>query len=224
MSPGPGTPADRRARQEERRAHRASVTDPDIVMAAAAAYLTNRSRTVHEVHARLAALGYPPPLVDATVDRLLVLGYLDDAAYAQAWIASRDRSRPRGAVALRQELLRKGVARDVVDTALTRREHRSDPDAAPTRHTTAAVMVGPRVMSADLDAAGRLLERRRVRIVRDADARTMRQRAYALLARNGFDPGVCAAAAWAFAANGDLMVEEGRMADDAPTDLDTEPV
>jgi len=43
----------------------------------------------------------------------------------------------------------------------------------------------------DLDAARRLLERNARSLERVADPRQRRARAYALLARNGFDPDVC---------------------------------
>ena len=46
--------------------------------------------------------------------------------------------------------------------------------------------------SADEAAAARLIARNRRVLLRVADPRARRQRAYALLARNGFDPGVCA--------------------------------
>ena len=49
--------------------------------------------------------------------------------------------------------------------------------------------------SADEAAAIRLLERNSRMLARVVDPRARRQRAYALLARNGFDPGVCAALA-----------------------------
>ncbi len=54
------------------------------------------------------------------------------------------------------------------------------------------------VPSADEAAAERLLARHARTLERVADPRARRQRAYALLARNGFDPGVCssASAAW----------------------------
>ena len=55
--------------------------------------------------------------------------------------------------------------------------------------------------SADLGAARRLLDRRRVALLRGADPRTARQRAYALLARNGFDPDVCRRALVGFGAD-----------------------
>jgi hypothetical protein len=43
----------------------------------------------------------------------------------------------------------------------------------------------------DLEAARRLLARNERSLARVADPRQRRQRAYALLARNGFDPETC---------------------------------
>lgn len=135
---------------------------------------------------RLTTLGYPSGLVEATVTRLIELGYLDDERYAAAWVASRDRARPRGTAALRQELLRKGIEPEVIVAALAERgaEHAPDDPGAP----------GSVETTADLQAAGRLLEKRRGSLEREADPRKRRQKAYALLARNGFDPEVCAQA------------------------------
>ena len=48
------------------------------------------------------ALAGGDPL-DQVVERLVDIGYLDDRAFARAWVESRDRSRPRGANALRIE-------------------------------------------------------------------------------------------------------------------------
>ena len=47
------------------------------------------------------------------------------------------------------------------------------------------------VARADEAAAYRLIERRQRDLDRIDDPRRRRERAYALLARNGFDPGVC---------------------------------
>ena len=43
--------------------------------------------------------------------RLTELGMLDDATFARAWVESRDRARPRGERAIRDELRRKGIDR-----------------------------------------------------------------------------------------------------------------
>lgn len=179
--------ADRRARQQERRERRSAITDPGIVMAAGAALLAIRARTTHELRERLLALGYPSALVEETLDRLVALGYLDDEAYARAWVGGRDRSRPRGAMALRRELTRKGLDRDLVEETLRGRDVEAvaasaDADADSPRREHGA---------ADLAAALRLLDRKRSALLREEDPRKRRQRAYTLLARNGFDPGVC---------------------------------
>ena len=57
--------------------------------------------------------------------------------------------------------------------------------------------------SADEAAAARLLERRAASLLRVIDPRARRQRAYALLARNGFDPGICSTVAKRFAEGAD---------------------
>lgn len=190
-------PHDRVARAAARRERRAAVTDPDVVMAAAAALLTARPWSVADMQRRLAGLGYPTTLVETTVGRLVELGYLDDRRYAAAWVASRDRSRPRGSAALRRELSRRGVEAEVITAVLAEREvvgeggeghegHDGDEgDGRSEGHASDAA-------SADVSAARRLLDRRRAALEREPDLRKRRQKAYALLARNGFDPDVCA--------------------------------
>lgn len=187
----------RRETPAEARARRAAIDDPETVLAAAARLLEARARTEHEVRSRLTQAGYRADLVDATVARLLAIGYLDDEEFARAWVASRDRAHPRGERALRMELTRKGVEREVVDVVLAERSAAAHDEAAPgdagprsPAHGDSTPAEPP--ASADEAAAERLLERRRASLERVADPRQRRQRAYALLARSGFDPGVCA--------------------------------
>ncbi len=159
----------------ERRERRSAIDDPEVVLNAAARFLEARPRSVAEVRRRLTGAGYQSELVDGAIDRLLELGMLDDQAFAEVWVASRDRVRPRGERALQQELRQKGIDRAVVDELLEAR--RSDEDGAPTEP--------------DRDAAERLLTRNARTLARVPDPRVRRQRAYALLARNGFDPETC---------------------------------
>jgi regulatory protein len=167
-------PARRRAKAlEARRAERAEIDDPTLVMAAALRFLESRARSTAEVRRRLVTNGYRPDLVENAIGRLTELGMLDDDAFARAWVESRDRARPRGERALRAELHQKGVERPIVDAVLEDRADTSDdPDRA----------------GADEDAARRLLIKNVRALERIADPRARRQRAYALLARNGFDP------------------------------------
>jgi regulatory protein len=156
----------------ERRERRAAVDDPTIVLDAAARFLEARSRSIAEVRRRLTSAGYRADLVESAIDRLIDLGMLDDAAFARAWIESRDRAHPRGERALRSELVQKGIDRAVVDEVLDSRRDGMGSE-------------GP---DADTAAATRLLERSARTLERIADPRVRRQRAYALLVRNGFDP------------------------------------
>jgi SOS response regulatory protein OraA/RecX len=131
---------------------------------------------------------------------------LDDAAFAAAWVGSRDRARPRSARALRAELRLKGVPADDVEAALAAREARASSDEPGPDGPPPAPAPGERASSlaADLEAAARLLDRRGPSLLREADPRRRRAKAYALLARNGFDADTCgsAVAAWSSADGG----------------------
>jgi regulatory protein len=155
----------------ERRAERAAVEDPEVVLASALRFLEARSRSIAEVRRRLTSAGYRPELIQAAIDRLIELGVLDDEQFARLWIESRDRARPRGERALRQELGLKGVDRSIVDELLEARRGEAGDET-----------------TVDANAAERVLVRHARTLERLADPRVRRQRAYALLARNGFDP------------------------------------
>ena len=162
----------RRESIAERRERRAAVDDPEVVLEAAARFLEVRARSVAEVRRRLTAAGYRPELVEGAIGRLSELGILDDEGFARAWVESRDRARPRGERAIRDELRLKGVDRAVIDAALEERR-----DASEGKQERAV--------------AEQLIARHRRSLDRVADPRQRRQRAYALLARNGFDPETC---------------------------------
>lgn len=173
----------------ERREQRAAVDDPAAVLDAAARLLEARPRSVAEVRRRLTRLGYRADLVAAAVTRLLELGFLDDEAFARAWVESRDRARPRGEHALRRELGLKGIAAAQINATLAeRRDAGSKPWPGTADGNDAPTGV-------DEAAAERLLGKRLPAILRERDPRRRQQRAYALLARNGFAPDVCSVVA-----------------------------
>ena len=145
-------PARHRESLAERRERRAAVDDPQIVLEAAARFLEARHRSVAEVNRRLRSSGYRPDLVDGAIERLLELGILDDEAFARAWVESRDRARPRGERAIREELRLKGIDRATIAAVLD--ERREGDGAEP-----------------DLDAAERLIERKARSLARVADPR-----------------------------------------------------
>jgi regulatory protein len=180
----------RREGFNEKRERLGAVEDPALVLEAALRFLEPRQRSIGEVRRRLTRVGYREDLVEGAIARLVELGMLDDEAFARSWIESRDRARPRGERALRMELARKGIERQTTDVVIADREA-NEPEA-------------------DAAAARRLLERNARALARVGDPRARRNRAYALLARNGFDPETAAAASREF----DL-----RSGDDAAEDL-----
>ncbi len=92
-------------------------------------FLSNRPRSEWEVRQNLLKAGYGDEAIDRVLERLRGVGLVDDAAFVRYWIDNRAQFRPKGEVALRQELRRKGVEREVIDTALEESEH-ADHEAA----------------------------------------------------------------------------------------------
>jgi SOS response regulatory protein OraA/RecX len=162
------------------------------VLDAAARLLEVRPRATGELRRRLRAAGYPHTLVEEAITRLTAVGYLDDEAFARAWVESRDRSRPRGEAALRRELATHGVAAETIDAVLTQRAVGAGAGVGRSgraHEPRAGDTTGDH--RPDEAAARRLLERRGAALLREPDPRRRRQKAYALLARAGFDPDTC---------------------------------
>ncbi len=130
--------------------------------------LGRQAYTAAEVRARLLRRSLPEADAQRVVERLLELGLLDDAAYAQSYVERR--ATQRGRLALQQELSRKGVAQGLIDRALG---ERGDDDQ---RRAAVALL---HKQAWRFEAAGG--------DDRDAAARA-RAKAYALLVRRGFPP------------------------------------
>lgn len=79
--------------------------------------LSYRPRSEAELRLRLSGR-YPAPLLEDAILRLKERQLLDDAAFARFWLKSREEHRPKGAYALKWELLRMGVSREVASEAL----------------------------------------------------------------------------------------------------------
>jgi regulatory protein len=182
------------------------------VLDAAARLLEVRPRATGEVRRRLLAAGFPAHLVEAAIGRLSAAGYLDDGAFARAWVESRDRSRPRGEAALRHEMLARGVAPETIEAILSERRGGGLDGAglaagaaqAGGSHETADATAA----SVEATAAVRLLQRRGRALLGEEDPRRRRDRAYAMLARAGFDPETCRSAVLEWLAAPSLTDEE----------------
>ena len=80
--------------------------------------LTAQARTRAELSEALRKKQVPIEVAESVLDRMAEVGLVDDAAFAESWVSSRQARRHLSRTALRQELVRKGVERDEIDTAL----------------------------------------------------------------------------------------------------------
>jgi len=80
--------------------------------------LARKSWSARELTGRLKRRGAPDEIARAVVAELASRGYVDDASFARSWAESRARGRRVGSRRLRQELLQKGIPRDVAAAAV----------------------------------------------------------------------------------------------------------
>ncbi|MBC8171806.1 MAG: RecX family transcriptional regulator [Anaerolineae bacterium] len=121
--------------------------------------LTYRPRSIAEIRRNLIEKSMDEPVIDAALDRLSALGYLDDEAFARFWVENRTAFKPLGPTALRYELRQKGVAEAIIQEVL---ENQDVTEAA------------------QKAAAGH------IRRLRGMDQRTFRQKLGSFLQRRGF--------------------------------------
>ncbi|MGK7313261.1 MAG: regulatory protein RecX [Candidatus Longimicrobiales bacterium M2_2A_002] len=136
--------------------------------------LAHRARSRAELRRRLWRKEFPDPVIDRTLEWLEERDYLDDRAFAEAFVRDRLRLRPRGRFALIQELRRKGVDDAVAEAAIA--------------SVMDAEEVGERELALEAAEAWARKNRRSLRQARDSreDRLKARRRLYGHLARRGF--------------------------------------
>jgi regulatory protein len=80
--------------------------------------LARRPRSELELRRYFEKRGVPLEAQTRAMKRLRDQGLVDDLAFAMAWVENRQLFRPRGVFALRVELRRKGIANEIIETAL----------------------------------------------------------------------------------------------------------
>lgn len=80
--------------------------------------LSYRARSCQEITERLLRKKYERKIISEVVEELKRLHYLDDRAFALEWVEMRLREK-RGKRLIRQELLKKGVEKEVIDDSIT---------------------------------------------------------------------------------------------------------
>jgi regulatory protein len=131
--------------------------------------LTGSPKTRQQLADLLAQRGVPEDAAETVLDRFTEVGLIDDAAFARAWVSSRQAGRGLTRRALSAELRAKGVEPEV-----------------------AAEAVGE-VDDDDERAAARRLVERRVGSMRRLDRATATRRLMGMLARKGYNGGLAAA-------------------------------
>jgi regulatory protein len=123
-------------------------------------------RTRRQLEDKLRDRGCDPAVAAGVLDRMSEVGLVDDEAFAEMFVRSRQETKGLAAVALRRELRDKGVADDVVDAALEEIDPEREKEQA------------------------RALVRRRLRTMRGLDRDVQTRRLAAFLARKGYGSGV----------------------------------
>lgn len=127
--------------------------------------LTAQARSRGELAKALAQRNVPEETAAAVLDRFEEVGLVDDGAFAESWVRSRQSRRHLSKRVLRQELVRKGVGRDEIDNAL----EQVDPD--------------------DEHQAARELAAKKLRTMSGLDRTVKYRRLAGALGRRGFGPG-----------------------------------
>jgi regulatory protein len=77
-------------------------------------YLSYRPRSEAELRIYLKRHGYGDYFIESVLARLKQQGVVDDVAFAQFWRDNRESFSPRGSIALRLELRRKGINSEII--------------------------------------------------------------------------------------------------------------
>ncbi len=131
--------------------------------------LTGAAKTRAQLAELLERRGVPEEAADAVLDRFGEVGLIDDAAFARAWVSSRQSGRGLARRALRAELRAKGVDGEDAEQALAQ------------------------VDDEDERATARDLVERRLRSMSRLDRVTATRRLVGMLARKGYNGGLAGA-------------------------------
>ena len=131
--------------------------------------LTGAPKTRQQLADLLAKRGVPDDAAETVLDRFTEVGLIDDAAFARAWVSSRQSGRGLARRALSAELRAKGVEPEVAAEAV---EAVDDDD--------------------ERDTARRLVARK-MGAMRRLDRATATRRLMGMLARKGYNGGLAAA-------------------------------
>lgn len=154
--------------------------------------LTAQARSRHELSQALAAKAVPDDVAQRVLDRFVEVGLVDDVAFADAWVSSRQSARGLARRALAHELRGKGVDDDVIRDAVDQ------------------------IQPADERTAAQQLVTRKLRSTRGLGKATRRRRLAGLLARKGYPAGLAMQVVAEALADDDAGGSDQTAAEDTP--------
>ena len=123
-------------------------------------------RTRYELEELLRKRNVPDEVATKVLDRFTEVGLIDDAAYANAWVGSRQRGKGLAPRALAQELRRKGIDPELAAEAIDQ------------------------LSGDEIELAARTLVRKKVKALSGVSNETATRRLVSMLARKGYSSGL----------------------------------
>jgi len=125
--------------------------------------LSYRPRSIEEIRDRLKKKDYSSRVISEVVKDLKRLKFLNDKEFARMWVENRIRTRPMGRYRLYQELIQKGIDRELIEKTLS--NYREEEE---------------------IKLARELAQRKLKRSYRNLNQVTTKRRLYGFLQRRGF--------------------------------------
>ncbi|MGQ9608745.1 MAG: regulatory protein RecX [bacterium] len=126
--------------------------------------LARRMYTKREIYDKLQSRKYSEKVIQNVISLMEEYGYLNDRSFAEEWIESRIKTKPKGKIALKQELMRKGIEESII------------------RHTLESKFDESKLYETAIELA-----RRKIKSYRKDDFLTAKRKLMNFLIRRGFD-------------------------------------
>lgn len=152
-------------KEEVIRPHRGRITSNGVKKAKDYSFklLSYRPRSIKEIEGRLKKKDYSSRIISEVIKDLKRLKFLNDKEFARMWVESRIKTRPMGRYRLEQELIQKGIDRELIEKVLS--NYREEEE---------------------IKLARELAQRKLKRSYRNLDEVTTKRRLYSFLQRRGF--------------------------------------
>ena len=154
-----------RSPRQRRGSHHRRLTSNGVKRAKDYAFklLSYRPRSIKEIEGRLKKKDYSSKVILEVIKTLKRLKFLNDKEFARMWVESRIKTRPMGRYRVEQELIQKGIDRDLIEKNLS--DYREEEE---------------------IKLAKELAQRKLKKSYRNLDEVTTKRRLYGFLQRRGF--------------------------------------